>query len=59
VAADESYIPYDDPSNPFGNLQLAVLWNSAKVTIDLAADQLLEELRQPRDSAGNLVGRNL
>jgi endonuclease/exonuclease/phosphatase family metal-dependent hydrolase len=52
---DESNISYDNG----GNLQLGLLWREAKVTIDISADELLEDLRQPRDASGNLVERNL
>jgi len=57
--ADETNIEYDNPSNPFGNLQFGILWNSSKVTIDPAADSLLTDLRQPRDQAGELTEKTM
>ncbi len=57
--ADQTDIEYDDPTNPFGNLQLGLLWNNSKITIDPAADQLLHELRQPRDSNGTLTEKRM
>lgn len=53
--SDESRIVYDNPNNPFSGLQFGLLWNSSKVTIDPSADQLLGDLRQPRDANGNLT----
>ena len=58
-SSDETNIPYDDPTNPFGNLQFGLLWRSAKVTVDPTADSLLTDLRQPRDANGNLQHRRL
>ena len=57
--ADETEIEYDGPATPFGNLQLGLLWNSTKVTVDPAADQLLHELRQPRDASGTLTEKRM
>lgn len=57
--ADESQIEYDDPDNPFGNLQLAVLWNTDKVSIDPNQNRLLTELRRPRDEDGTLENRRM
>jgi Lamin Tail Domain len=57
--ADQTNIEYDNPNDPFGNLQLGLLWNSTKVTINPTADQLLLELRQPRDASGNLTERRM
>ena len=57
--ADQTDIEYDDPTNPFGNLQLGVVWNSTNVTLDPAADQLLHELRQPRDANGTLTEKRM
>ena len=44
--ADESHIVYAGPPTAFGGLQLAVLWNSDRVTIDPDEDELLVALRQ-------------
>jgi hypothetical protein len=55
--ADQTNIEYDNPNDPFGNLQFGLLWNSNKVTVDPTADQLLLDLRQPRDVNGNLTER--
>jgi endonuclease/exonuclease/phosphatase family metal-dependent hydrolase len=55
--ADQTNIEYDNPNDPFGNLQFGLLWNSTKVTIDPTADRLLLDLRQPRDAQGNLTER--
>ncbi len=57
--ADQTDIEYDDPTSPFGNLQLGLLWNNTKVTIDPTADQLLHQLRQPRDAAGTLTEKRM
>jgi len=57
--ADQTAIEYDDPTNTFGNLQLGLLWNSTKVTINPTADLLLHELRQPRDTNGNLTEKRM
>lgn len=57
--ADESNIVYDNPNNQFSGLQFGLLWNSTKITIDPATDQLLLDLRQPRDANGNLVHQRL
>ncbi len=57
--AHESAIPYDGPVSPFGGLQLAMLWNSNRVTIDPADAELLGELRQPRNANGILTERTL
>jgi endonuclease/exonuclease/phosphatase family metal-dependent hydrolase len=62
--SDESRIEYaypepDDPNvRQFGYLQYGLLWNSQRgVTIDPARNRLLDELRQPRDSAGMLLSK--
>ncbi len=57
--ANESQIPYDNPNSPFSGLQLAVLWNSQRVTVDTTNIQLLSQLRQPRDQAGVLLNQNM
>ena len=57
--ADQTSIEYDNPADPFGNLQFGLLWNSTKVTVDPTANQLLLELRQPRDANGNLTERRM
>ncbi len=57
--ADETSIPYDNPNDPFGNLQFGVLWNSSKITINPDADILLAELRQPRNQAGDLTEQRM
>lgn len=57
--SDESRITYDNPNSPFSGLQFGLLWNSNKITIDPNADQLLEDLRQPRDENGNLVNQRM
>jgi hypothetical protein len=44
--SDQTDIEYDDPTNPFGNLQLGLLWNSTKLTIDPSADHLLPRARR-------------
>lgn len=55
--ADQTNIDYADPTNPFGNLQFGLLWNSTKITIDPTADQLLHQLRQPRNPDGTHTER--
>lgn len=62
--SDESHIEYeyplpDDPNvRKFGYLQFGLLWNSERgVSIDPARNRLLEELRQPRDAAGQLLSK--
>lgn len=57
--ADESRIIYDNPNSPFSGLQFGLLWNSNKVIIDPNSDQLLDDLRQPRDENNNLVNQRL
>jgi hypothetical protein len=57
--ADQTNIEYDDPSDPFGNLQMGLLWNSTRVTVDPTADQLLQQLRQPRDVSGTLTQKRM
>jgi len=57
--SDETSIPYDNPNDPYGNLQFGVLWNSTRVTIDPTADRLLTDLRQPRDAADNLTAQSM
>lgn len=56
---DQTAIPYDNPGGQFSGLQLGLLWNPSKITIDTNADKLLSELRQPRDAAGNLTERTM
>ncbi len=51
--ADQTSILYDDPTNPFGNLQFGLLWNSSRITVNPDADTLLDDLRQPRNAAGH------
>lgn len=62
--SDESRIKYDypQPDDPnvrqFGYLQFGLLWNSGRgVSIDPARNRLLDELRQPRDAAGELLSQ--
>jgi hypothetical protein len=57
--ADETAIPYDNPNSQFGNLQFGLLWNSSKLAVDPEADILLDNLRQPRNAAGELEARTL
>lgn len=52
-------IPYDNPNNPFSNLQFGLLWNSTEVEVNENGAILLEELRQPRDENGTLLHRRL
>ena len=52
--AHESEIGYGESGSAVGGLQLAVLWNSDKVTIDPGECVLLSDLRQPRDEDGEL-----
>lgn len=52
--SDESRIPYNGSLTPvssgsFGGLQFAVIWNSARATIDPNANTLLLDLRQSDD----------
>ena len=57
--AHESEIGYGPSGATFGRLQLAVLWNSERVTIDPDETVLLSELRQPRDEdTGELMEAN-
>ena len=58
-SVDETAIEYEDPSNPFGNLQFGLLWKISRVTIDPTSDQLLLSLRQPRDANGQLENKNM
>ncbi len=55
----QTSIPYDQPTNQYGNLQFGVLWNSAGVDIDTNGVRLLDELRQPRDAQGTLLYQRL
>ena len=57
--SDETQIVYEDPNNQFSNLQFGLLWDSAKVTVDPNNDELLVQLRQPRNSDGELVHERL
>jgi len=57
--ADETNIDYDDSSDPFGNLQFGILWNSSRVSINTNADTLLVDLRQPRNQNGVLTERKM
>jgi hypothetical protein len=52
-------IPYDNPNDPFGNLQFGLLWDSTKVEVAPNDARLLEDLRQPRDQNINLENRSL
>ena len=56
---DETNIPYDNTTSQFGNLQFGLLWRTAKVTINTNQDQLLTDLRQPRDANDNLLHQRL
>jgi endonuclease/exonuclease/phosphatase family metal-dependent hydrolase len=57
--SDETQIVYENPNHPFSNLQFGLLWDSAKVTVDPTDDELLSQLRQPRNSDGELVHERL
>jgi endonuclease/exonuclease/phosphatase family metal-dependent hydrolase len=57
--SDQTDIEYDEPDNPFSNLQFGLLWHSEKVTIDPNSDQLLLQLRQPRNNDGQLIHKRL
>ncbi len=47
--SDVTHLEYDEPEDPYGNLQFGLLWNTARaVRIDPAKNRVLEELRQPR-----------
>ncbi len=57
--SDETVIDYDTGGGAFGGLQLGLLWNSTTITINPAADALLDELRQPRGPDGVLLERTM
>ena len=58
-ACFQSQIEYDDPKDPYGNLQFGLIWNRQHgINIDPAKALLLEELRQPRDRDGNLIKKD-
>lgn len=57
--AAQTNIDYDTPLGQFGNLQLGILWDSTKATINPASAQLLDALRQPRDANGVLTERRM
>jgi len=57
--SDETQITYDNPNNPFSGLQFGLLWNSDRVTVDPDDNQLLTDLRQPRNEDGSLTHRRL
>jgi hypothetical protein len=48
--ADQTNIEYDNPNDQFGNLQLGLLWNSVKVTID-------RSIQRPTSSYRNSASR--
>ncbi|MCA9219019.1 MAG: lamin tail domain-containing protein [Planctomycetales bacterium] len=53
----QSHIQYDDPTDPFGNLQFGVLWQTTRARVHADGIALLEELRQPRDGENRLRNR--
>lgn len=54
----QTNIDYDNSTDPYGNLQFGVVWNSARgVSIDPSKTKLLDELRQPRNAAGTLTAK--
>ena len=52
-------ISYDPPVHQYGGLQLGLLWKTSAVDVNVAGARLLTELRQPRDSQGNLTRRTM
>jgi hypothetical protein len=54
--SDSTRIGYDEPDDPYGNLQFGLLWNAARgVSVEPARNRVLEELRQPRSPSGELL----
>jgi endonuclease/exonuclease/phosphatase family metal-dependent hydrolase len=52
-------LEYDEPDDPYGNLQFGLLWNEARgVRIDRSKTRLLEELRQPRSPQAGLLRKD-
>ena len=58
-AFSETRIAYDEPDDPYGNLQFGIIWNQRR-GVKIAPDKarLLDELRQPRDRDGILTRKN-
>jgi endonuclease/exonuclease/phosphatase family metal-dependent hydrolase len=51
-------IEYDEPEDPYGNLQFGLLWNATRgIRMGDAGHRVLHELRQPRSPSGELLNR--